>query len=293
MSRIPPECARLAAELRLLRERSALTLAALAEESSYSKSSWHRYLKGTALPPFHAVRTLCRLADDSEPRLRALWELAETAWSGRDSVAPAAVPAAAAQAPEPAAVAPHSVVPGANAPRNGHRPRWSPRGVRVTASAAVLAAALAVAITVVVVVVRPRLDAAALSARLPSTASGIRVLCTGADCDGRDPGTERCGVQPQTLLHLQTPSRAGLEIRYNPLCRAVWARVWNTRLADRLTLEVPGRPAQSIAVDTPGAEDTFVYTAMDGLPQDSRSLLTACLTTGPRRTAECYSAPSP
>ncbi|NUQ99889.1 MAG: helix-turn-helix domain-containing protein, partial [Streptomyces sp.] len=96
MNRIPPECARLAVELRMLRLRSALTLTALAEETCYSKSSWHRYLTGTALPPLPAVQALCRLAGDSQPRLHALWELAETAWSGRDSTTPAATPALAA-----------------------------------------------------------------------------------------------------------------------------------------------------------------------------------------------------
>ncbi|MGN5381101.1 helix-turn-helix domain-containing protein [Streptomyces lasalocidi] len=89
MNPTPPECARLAAELRLLRDRSRLTLATLAEETTYSRSSWQRYLSGKALPPWLAVRGLCRLAGEPEPRMRALWELAEAEWSRRASIRPA------------------------------------------------------------------------------------------------------------------------------------------------------------------------------------------------------------
>ncbi|WP_411117911.1 helix-turn-helix domain-containing protein [Streptomyces sp. 058-1L] len=41
----------LAAQLRSMRMRRGLTLSALAERSSYSRSSWERYLNGKALPP--------------------------------------------------------------------------------------------------------------------------------------------------------------------------------------------------------------------------------------------------
>ncbi|MFE2295973.1 helix-turn-helix domain-containing protein [Streptomyces sp. NPDC059452] len=45
----------LAAQLRLLRTRRGLTLSALAKRTSYSRSSWERYLNGKALPPRTAI----------------------------------------------------------------------------------------------------------------------------------------------------------------------------------------------------------------------------------------------
>ncbi|MCE7078665.1 XRE family transcriptional regulator [Streptomyces sp. ST2-7A] len=83
--RLPPECTALAAELRALRERTGTSLAALAERTTASKSSWHRYLAGTKLPPRDVVVELCVLAGESPGRAVALWELAEAARSGRDT----------------------------------------------------------------------------------------------------------------------------------------------------------------------------------------------------------------
>ncbi|MCZ9342799.1 helix-turn-helix domain-containing protein, partial [Streptomyces sp. TRM76130] len=57
------EQTRLTAALRELRARTGLSLAALAERTAYSKSSWERYLNGKILPPRQAVRELCRIAD--------------------------------------------------------------------------------------------------------------------------------------------------------------------------------------------------------------------------------------
>ncbi|WP_405969529.1 helix-turn-helix domain-containing protein [Streptomyces sp. NBC_00988] len=86
MTEIPRELARLAAELRVLRDRRKLTLSALAAESAFSKSSWQRYFTGHALAPWPAVRRLCQLVNEPEPRLRALWELAESSWNRRGAV---------------------------------------------------------------------------------------------------------------------------------------------------------------------------------------------------------------
>ncbi|MEV4441098.1 helix-turn-helix transcriptional regulator, partial [Streptomyces sp. NPDC049577] len=80
---LPAECGRLAGELRDLRDRTGLSLAALAERTPYSKSSWERYLNGKKLPPRQAVVALCALAGEPSGRLLALWELAEQTWSGR------------------------------------------------------------------------------------------------------------------------------------------------------------------------------------------------------------------
>ncbi|MEU7057445.1 DUF2690 domain-containing protein [Streptomyces sp. NPDC046197] len=71
-----PSSGPLAATLRELRERTGLSLAALAARTPYSKSAWHRYLTGAKHPPRSAVEALAGLAGaDPEPAL-ALWEAA-------------------------------------------------------------------------------------------------------------------------------------------------------------------------------------------------------------------------
>ncbi|WP_338119403.1 helix-turn-helix transcriptional regulator [Streptomyces parvus] len=47
----PREADLLTEQLRLLRRRTGMTLVTLANRTSYSKSSWGRYLGGKALPP--------------------------------------------------------------------------------------------------------------------------------------------------------------------------------------------------------------------------------------------------
>ncbi|MGQ4437411.1 MULTISPECIES: DUF2690 domain-containing protein [unclassified Streptomyces] len=287
MSGARPEFVLLATELRVLRERAALSITELAGKSAYSRSSWHRYLGGTALPPWLAVRALCQLADEPTPRIRALWELAEAAASGRAAVREAPVTAAPAEPTRPAdtAVVPveQPAAPEARpAPRRREQRWWS---VRALAFTCVLA--LCVALALAASWQRVRTPGAASPDAATPRVSVYHVGCVAGACTGRDPGVTRCGAEPQTLLHRLTPSGAGLEVRYNPLCRAVWARVWNTRLGDTLTLSEPGQPAQSIAVHSTRQLNAFVYTPLLGL-RAGRTPLTACLSENPHTPATCY-----
>ena len=295
MTPMPPECARLAAELRALRERSGLALSALAADSPYSKSSWQRYLAGSALPPWSAVQVLCRAANEPEARARALWELAECAWSRRTAIRPpdssARVPEAAdrSQAGFAAAADTEScveerrdlvdVVESASVGRRS----WTRRRTGAATSLAVLL----VAATITVAVVDNRNSHHSTNA----TTAGFHVACTGSACSGHDPQVTGCGVEPQTLIHEQTPSGFGLEIRYNPLCRAAWARVWNVAPGDRLTLSSRGLPAQSVSVTHPSDIDPFVYTPL--LATAPGSVLTACVTNGSGAPPRCYSTRQP
>ncbi|MFJ9248091.1 DUF2690 domain-containing protein [Streptomyces sp. NPDC101776] len=67
---------RLLAELRLLKRRTGLSLAALASVTPYSKSTWHRYLNGDQFPPRAATEALARLAGTDPGTLLALWDTA-------------------------------------------------------------------------------------------------------------------------------------------------------------------------------------------------------------------------
>ncbi|MER5517011.1 XRE family transcriptional regulator [Streptomyces sp. NPDC002763] len=74
-----------AASLRELKERTGLSLAALAARTPYSKSAWHRYLTGAKRPPRPAVEALARLANVDPAAVLALCEAAEE----RPAAAPA------------------------------------------------------------------------------------------------------------------------------------------------------------------------------------------------------------
>ncbi|MGK5642583.1 helix-turn-helix domain-containing protein [Streptomyces sp. URMC 126] len=67
-------------QLRRLKDRSGLSLAALAAKTSYSRSSWERYLNARQLPPRDAVEELARVCGTDPARLLVLHEIAEEAW---------------------------------------------------------------------------------------------------------------------------------------------------------------------------------------------------------------------
>ncbi|MEV4441097.1 helix-turn-helix domain-containing protein [Streptomyces sp. NPDC049577] len=71
----------LVVQLRRLKDHSGLSLASLAAKTSYSSSSWERYLNGKQLPPRDAVEQLARVCGTEPTRLLVLQELAAEAWS--------------------------------------------------------------------------------------------------------------------------------------------------------------------------------------------------------------------
>jgi hypothetical protein len=80
---LAPEVRHFVEQLRLLKDRTGLSLVSLGARTAYSKSSWHRYLNATQPPPRQAVAALCRiagLADTEAQRFGVRWELAVQAW---------------------------------------------------------------------------------------------------------------------------------------------------------------------------------------------------------------------
>ncbi|MBB1247003.1 helix-turn-helix domain-containing protein, partial [Streptomyces durbertensis] len=90
--RAHPDVRRLVTEMRRAKEAAELSFSALAAATAYSRSSWERCLNGTQLPPRQAVEALAAHTGADGPRLLALWELAEHAWSGRGRTAPPTTP---------------------------------------------------------------------------------------------------------------------------------------------------------------------------------------------------------
>ncbi|WP_446047085.1 DUF2690 domain-containing protein [Streptomyces olivaceus] len=251
-----PEHSRLATALRELRTRTGLSLAALAERTPYSKSSWERYLNGRTLPPRRAVQDLCRLAGEPEGRLLALWEIAESQWSGRATEAPAT------PQPSPGPAPSSSGPPSPEPPRKPtqdrpERPERPDRKRLLTVLTSVCAVTLG-GVTAVVVMLSDRQGASDPPPTAPS-APGPR--CRGASCEGQDPIHMFCGAGPDTLTTERTSTGARVELRYSPRCEASWARMWRTRTGDRLEIAAGG-PTHRAEVEGQVDTESYVYTVM-------------------------------
>ncbi|MER7052136.1 DUF2690 domain-containing protein [Streptomyces sp. NPDC000351] len=263
-----PVRTRLTTALRELRTRTGLSLAGLAERTAYSKSSWERYLNGKSMPPRQAVQDLCRLAREPDGRVLALWEIAESEWSGR-----AAESAPAPSGPRPPSQAPPSSPPSPSPPPSpgpspGPSPSTSPppspdpprpsagRGRLVAVLVAVCAVTVG-GVTSALLLPTHRED----EPRPPSTASVAGPRCRGAACEGQDPIHMICGGGPDTLATHRTTTGARVELRYSRKCGTSWARMWGTRVGDRLEVAAGGPTRRAKIADEVDAE-SYVYTVM-------------------------------
>ncbi|MFF4866944.1 helix-turn-helix domain-containing protein [Streptomyces sp. NPDC001231] len=78
---LDPQIREFASQLRRLVDRGGLSIAALADRTGYSKTSWERYLNGRLLAPKGAVVALAEVTGTNPVHLTTMWELAERAWS--------------------------------------------------------------------------------------------------------------------------------------------------------------------------------------------------------------------
>ncbi|MDT0457637.1 DUF2690 domain-containing protein [Streptomyces sp. DSM 41527] len=78
---LDPQVGEFTGQLRRLVDRNGLSVAAVADRTGYSKTSWERYLNGRLLPPLRAVVALAEVTGAQPAHLTTLWELAERAWS--------------------------------------------------------------------------------------------------------------------------------------------------------------------------------------------------------------------
>ncbi|MEU9481846.1 DUF2690 domain-containing protein [Streptomyces sp. NPDC048191] len=255
----------LVAELRGLKDRAGLSLAALAGCTPHSRSSWERYLNGKAMPPQHAVASLGKLADADPARLMALWELANAAWHDREAQAPRDVPI---RQPEPPAPAQAEEPP---ADRPGRRPDRRRLLWAVVALAAVAASGAAL-----FGVLGRHAHAGRDSA--PGTDTPTRQLdvnCFADGCAGKDPKQTGCGGDAWTSA-LYKVAGVYVELRYSDACKAAWSRIsW-------------GRPGDIARVVGEGGRtyqnkvhyDTDTFSAMVGAPSPSTAKACVLLTSG-------------
>ncbi|MEV7865217.1 helix-turn-helix domain-containing protein [Streptomyces sp. NPDC088124] len=301
---VAAECARLASELSALRERTGLSLAALAARTPYSKSSWQRYLNGTKPVPRTAVTVLCAQAREPADRLLALWELADAAWSGRaDTVSADTVSADTV----PAGVASGGTAPVGGRDERGGRDgygRRGGRGGRLVAWLLAGAAVVGVGAIALVVARSPGGEGAGVAGGRPPvaaewrTANPVAPKCVGAACVGLNPGAMNCAVGDMVTT-LSTFTGSGgqrLQLRYGETCRALWLRTTGLRVGEYAELSVPGGQAQRIVVQDARAAESYLSTdiAGDGNAASARICLgtktTGTGTTGADATAadECF-----
>ncbi|MFI9260461.1 helix-turn-helix domain-containing protein [Streptomyces sioyaensis] len=123
---LDPQVREFTGQLRRLIDRNGLSVAAVADSTGFSKTSWERYLNGRLLPPLRAVLALAEQTGAHPSHLTTLWELAERAWSRaemRQDVTMEAIRVAQARAalgeldPEPAGAEPSAT--GARSEKSG------------------------------------------------------------------------------------------------------------------------------------------------------------------------------
>ncbi|MGW8885116.1 XRE family transcriptional regulator [Streptomyces sp. NPDC055749] len=78
---LDPQVKEFTGQLRRLVDRGGLSLAAVADRTGYSRTSWERYLNGRLLAPRGAIVALAEVTGTDQSHLTTMWELAERAWS--------------------------------------------------------------------------------------------------------------------------------------------------------------------------------------------------------------------
>ncbi|MGW8329886.1 DUF2690 domain-containing protein [Streptomyces sp. NPDC055897] len=253
---LPTEQERLLAELRALRARTGLSLAALAAKSTFSKSSWERYLSGRAKTPRSAVETLCDLANEPPQVTLALWDLAAPTWQTTRPASSTTV---------------HEALRADDVgPCKPGRRRWT---VGVIAAALISAAVLLLLLL------------------LTADPSPDLVRCHRDACNDRSPASSLCANQSVTLTSKHLPAGQVMEIRYSPQCETAWARIGTAHIGDQVHLNVPGGPTRTATVTDVLDSQSYVYTPMSAVHQGQP--VTACVSQAHDITALCCSAPTP
>ncbi|GCD99117.1 helix-turn-helix domain-containing protein [Embleya hyalina] len=289
MSAPAPECAALAEGLRELRARTGLSLAALAERTAYSKSSWERCLNGRTPVPRHAVEALCAIAGEPTGRLLALWELADAEWSGRARQArPSGPPAPSPPSPSLPTPAPVPTVATGSTGSTGasgvqRRPR---RGWLFVLVATGVAAA---AIASIPVLTAPRSHDAGPPPILRSPVLDPAPGCRADSCDGRDPDEMSCGLPGRddslgAQHHTATGTR--VEVRYSSVCAAAWGRIWHSKVGDTIEISALGTRPQRFVVTHTTDTDAYRFTPMIGAP--ARTGLRLCFIPAGDTSRECF-----
>ncbi|MBN3932456.1 DUF2690 domain-containing protein [Streptomyces verrucosisporus] len=235
----------LAERLRFLRTHSGLTISALAERTSYSRSSWERYLNGKSLPPRTAITEFAAVvgvAPHPLLRLRTREGHRGPAAHGR----PGETPPRGSPAPggEPAGERPVPVDAGAGSSRNSEKPHPTARdeatapdrGHRTRTN--LFSAVLALVALVTGIMIGAWFFGGNGTESRDRQVLGSGPGCTEYEC--RDKDSQRLGCHIGAWTAAATWSgRTYIELRYSPRCRAAWARITDAEVGDTARVEGP------------------------------------------------------
>ncbi|MEU0099250.1 helix-turn-helix transcriptional regulator [Streptomyces sp. NPDC006267] len=244
---LPMEHRRLVQRLRILKDRTGLSYAALAAKSPCSAASWHRYLNAAAFPPWDAVSALCRLAGGNATdlaRLRVLWDAAgnhrlpdaprRPGATGRPegTAVPDTAPAPAPAPPPPTPTGPPPPDP---SPPGARR---TPALLRGAAAALTLALLASVPASTIPEASVPN-QTWPVPARLPAASAARPAPCLGQSCDGLDAARAGC-VHDRRVLGSYVRDGHRTRLVHSPGCSAVWGEAEPSQDVRALTLSVRG-----------------------------------------------------
>ncbi|MYS16032.1 XRE family transcriptional regulator [Streptomyces sp. SID4982] len=304
---LDPRIGEFTGQLRRLVDQSGLSVAALADRTGYSKTSWERYLNGRLLAPRGAIAALAEVTGTSPVHLTTMWELAERAWSraemrqdrtmeqiritqaraelGDFGGARAEAEAAGGTRTVPAGTATDAAAE-ADARRSSASAGPHEGKRRLLLFVAGAAAVIVVIGTVFLLTGRNGGAGAARAANSPSPSATRAadpppgVECVGAGCTGKDAEATGCsGDGLVTTARTATVGAATLEVRYSRTCGAAWGRITGAAPGDQVRITA-GRAVQR--GDITGAGDTIAYTPMVAVTGADEA--EACVTLAAGRT---------
>lgn len=247
-------------QMRRLVDEAGLSVAALADRTGYSRTSWERYLNGRLLAPEGAVVALAEVTGTSPVHLTTMGELAERAWSRAESrhdrtMDQTRITRARGGTGTTTVDAPPVAPPPAEPPA-GRR--------RVLLFLAGAVAVLLVLGTLFLLTGRDGGGGAPEAAKSPSPSATSAVdlppgvKCVGIGCAGKDAEAMGCGGDLVTTARSTTVGTTTLEVRYSRTCGAAWGRITGAAPGDRVRVAADGERERGTAV----AGETYTYTPM-------------------------------
>ncbi|MGF0171031.1 DUF2690 domain-containing protein [Streptomyces sp. Marseille-Q5077] len=147
---------------------------------------------------------------------------------------------------------------GAGSPADG---RTAHRGATALAVLASICAVLLGGVAAVVLLLPHPEGETGSALAPPPSAAGPR--CQGTACEGRNPMQMKCAAAPDTLARHRTTTGAWLELRYSEECGTSWARMWGTRVGDRLEMSATDRGCAGVGDGDGDVRSAEVRSAID------------------------------
>ncbi|MFJ8845752.1 helix-turn-helix domain-containing protein [Streptomyces cyaneofuscatus] len=265
----------LAAQLRSLRLRRGLTLSALARRTSYSRSSWERYLNGKALPPRAAITEFA--AAVGVPATALLIQR-EQEQDGRR-------PGSRGPLPHEEPAAPGGDVPSEAPQHEGPAEAAPPAGPSRTRTTLVSAVSACTALVAGILIGGWIFGGNEAEGQNREKARS-EPQCREFECRDKDSQRTGCHIGAWTAAATWS-GRTYIELRYSPACRSAWARITDAHVDDTARVEGPrgARNERSVTYEN----DTYSPMVEAPYPASAR----ACGVIKGKETCTSAGGPSP